>query len=395
MKKILLITEIYPSPHGTGNETPICHYFAKEWKEMGYDVKVIHINYILPRIYKWVGKLLSRLYPTNTWSVNFMNTSGKSENYEIDTIPITYIPIIRPLPRYKVPKCLNGLAYKKVEHLLHVDNYIPDIIIGHWTSPLYFISKLKAIFPKVRTGLVLHQNPIFSNDMRILYDTLDAIGFRNNAIQESFECLYGKHDNEFICYSGVPEAYLSPVPKTFNSTISRFVYVGKLIELKRIENSIIALNRIYEGKNFHFDIVGDGVCRTELERLTDELNLNEKITFHGNVPRNKAQEIVNHAECFVMVSDHEAFGLVYLEAMAKGLITIATKGQGADGFIVDGNNGFLCPPKDVDALCETLRKVKSMNSDELYRMSSAALTTASEMTDRKVAEKYIESIIRK
>ena len=81
--------------------------------------------------------------------------------------------------------------------------------------------------------------------------------------------------------------------------------------------------------------------------------------------------------------------------MAKGLITIATKGQGADGFIVDGNNGFLCPPKDVDALCEILRKVKSMNSDELYRMSSAALTTASEMTDRKVAEKYIESIIRK
>lgn len=395
MNKILLITEMYPSPHGTGNETPICHYFAKEWKEMGYDVKVIHINYILPRIYKWVGKLVSRLYPAKTFSVNFMNTSNKSDNYEIDSIPIAYIPVIRPIPRHKVPKWLNGLAFKKIEHLLYEDKYIPDIIIGHWTSPLYFISKLKANFPKARTGLVLHQNPMFSNDMRFMFDTLDAIGFRNNAIRESFECMYGKHNNEFICYSGVPEAYLSPVPKTFNSAISRFVYVGKLIEFKRIENSIIALNRVYEGKDFHFDIVGDGVCREKLEHLSDELNLNEKITFHGNVPRNKAQEIVNNAECFVMVSDPEAFGLVYLEAMAKGLITIAAKGQGADGFIVDEYNGFLCPPRDVDALCGILRKLRSMNTEELYRMSSAALTTASEMTDRKVAEKYIESIIRK
>lgn len=177
---------MYPSPHGTGNETPICHYFAKEWKEMGYDVKVIHINYILPRIYKWVGKLVSRFYPSKTLSVNFLNTYNKSDSYEIDTIHVTYIPVIRPIPRHKVPKWLNGLAYKKIEHLLNEDNYIPDIIIGHWTSSLYFISKLKTIFPKVRTGLVLHQNPLFSNDMRILYDTLDAIGFRNNAIKREF-----------------------------------------------------------------------------------------------------------------------------------------------------------------------------------------------------------------
>lgn len=46
-----------------------------------------------------------------------------------------------------------------------------------------------------------------------------------------------------------------------------------------------------------------------------------------------------------MVSAHEAFGLVYVEAMAKGCITVATAGQGIDGVIVDGKMVFVCIPE--------------------------------------------------
>ena len=42
-----------------------------------------------------------------------------------------------------------------------------------------------------------------------------------------------------------------------------------------------------------------------------------------------------------MISQGEAFGLVYLEAMARGCITIASRGEGFDGIIKDGINGFL------------------------------------------------------
>ena len=50
-------------------------------------------------------------------------------------------------------------------------------------------------------------------------------------------------------------------------------------------------------------------------------------------PGDSAQTIIHNADCFVMVSSREAFGLVYVEAMAKGCIVIATKGQGMDGII--------------------------------------------------------------
>ena len=60
--------------------------------------------------------------------------------------------------------------------------------------------------------------------------------------------------------------------------------------------------------------------------------------------------MIRNADCFVMVSSREAFGLVYLEAMAKGCIVIGTKGQGIEGIVKHGENGFLCKARDVNEL---------------------------------------------
>lgn len=94
-----------------------------------------------------------------------------------------------------------------------------------------------------------------------------------------------------------------------------------------------------------------------------------------------------------MVSAHEAFGLVYVEAMAKGCITIATKGQGIDGVIIDGVNGFLCEPNNPEALAKVINRIKSLSTEELNSISKKAVKTASELTDRKVAETYIKKAL--
>ena len=98
-------------------------------------------------------------------------------------------------------------------------------------------------------------------------------------------------------------------------------------------------------------------------------------------------------KCFVMVSSREAFGLVYVEAMAKGLIVIGTKGQGIDGVVKDGENGFLCDAGDVDGLAAVIRKMVVMPKSKRQRMSDLSVETAKGLTDRKVAEHYMNSII--
>ena len=116
------------------------------------------------------------------------------------------------------------------------------------------------------------------------------------------------------------------------------------------------------------------------------------VTFWGHIDRNRVQEILTNAECFIMISAKETFGLVYLEAMAKGLITIASKNEGMDGVIINGTNGFLCNAGDSFALKNIIDKINNMTNDELTNISRNAIKTAIGLTDKKVAATYIHAI---
>ncbi len=55
-----------------------------------------------------------------------------------------------------------------------------------------------------------------------------------------------------------------------------------------------------------------------------------------------------------MPSINEGFGIVYLEAMASGCITIGTEGEGIADLIVSGENGFLVPPDNPEAIVKVV-----------------------------------------
>lgn len=389
--KILLLTEIYPSPtHGTKNETVICHYFAKEWTKLGHEVKAVRFNPLLPWYYVLFGRFLHLFYKKKNWSVTFLNTYRKTESYQYEGIRVVYVPMFRK----RRGQILSDKEYDRAFHIAndHLMGFKPDIVVGHWGSMAPFLIKYKEMFPAAKTGIVLHEKVVGSKYINYL-NKIDAWGFRNKAIKESFEEYHGHEYNGFICNSGVPNDYIAFSPKSFYKGVRRFVFVGKLMELKRVENSILALNSVFGADNFHFDIVGDGGCLESLKALVEKMEIGEKVTFHGWLAREKAQEIIEASDCFIMVSDHEAFGLVYLEAMAKGCLAIGTVGQGADGIIENGINGFLCPPKDLDALISLLKNIREMKEKELNAISERAILTAAEMTDEKVAQSYINAII--
>ena len=78
--------------------------------------------------------------------------------------------------------------------------------------------------------------------------------------------------------------------------------------------------------------------------------------------------------------------------MGKGLICVGTKGQGIDGVIRDGENGFLCESCNPDKLAKVIRHIVSLDKDEKLRLSKVAQQTTAEMTDIKMAQYYINSV---
>ena len=94
-----------------------------------------------------------------------------------------------------------------------------------------------------------------------------------------------------------------------------------------------------------------------------------------------------------MISRHETFGMVYLEAMAHGCITIASKKEGFDGIIENGKNGFLCNAGDSQELFELLKQIESFSKEQKLRIRKNAIETSRHLTESIVAQKYIEDVL--
>lgn len=140
----------------------------------------------------------------------------------------------------------------------------------------------------------------------------------------------------------------------------RIVTVGRLVEIKGHEFCLRALVRLRETvPEVHYDIVGDGPLRPQLEKLASDLGLAEQVTFHGALDGDGVKEILNAAHIFLLASvnvegDEEGQGLVLQEAQASGLPVIVTRHGAFPEGILPGESGILVPERDADALAESL-----------------------------------------
>ena len=399
MKNILLITNIYPNNDPEYGGTAVCHSFTTEWVAMGYNVRVVHFDSLFPRPYYWVGKLFNERIQAKTGTVAYTNTPRKPIRYTVDNIPVIFVPLKKNVPHKAPSQRQADKAFRYVVNELEKDGFTPDLITAHFVLPqLQFIPMFKQHYPDARTCLVLHGNSgalasFYPKNYQELMPSVDVWGFRSLAFQHSFEKRFGNEKPMFLCHSGIPEKYLESVDKDFANGVKHFAFVGSLYELKNVDITLRALHKAMEGKEYTFDIVGSGAENDNLHHLVDELGMGDHVVFHGQMKRDDAQTVVRNADCFVMVSSREAFGLVYVEAMAKGCIVIGTKGQGIDGIVKHSENGFLCKARDVDGLTEVINQIINLPQSELQQISSKAVSTATELTDRKVAEHYINSII--
>ncbi len=107
----------------------------------------------------------------------------------------------------------------------------------------------------------------------------------------------------------------------------------------------------------HFVIVGDGDRRYRgaLEQLAQHLGLADRIHFLGY--RHDASSVIAALDTLVLASDHEGFPLVTLEAMARGTPVVATALGGVREQILDGETGYLVPPRDTAALAAAIMNI--------------------------------------
>lgn len=136
-------------------------------------------------------------------------------------------------------------------------------------------------------------------------------------------------------------------PRRFKEPARRYLYVGHLETVKRVDLIIKALGLAYKHlpPRWHFDIVGSGPKQPEIRKLVNLLRLGEHVTFHGRVPWGRPLiNLYKHADLALIASTTESGPRTLIEAMASGLPVISTSvGNATD--LLDGS--VLVPVDDV------------------------------------------------
>lgn len=400
-KKVLLITTMYPN--GLRPCTPICHYFVKEWQKLGLDVLVIYYRSMFPIFYTWAAKCFPKHAQRYVGNHVEMDRNQNIVEYNYDGVPVVSIPIFKYVPHGRYTKNTINNKVIELKKIIDYRNFTPDAIIGHFYNPqLEIVGKLGELYPQAHTCVSLHENgstiqSLLGKRSDEVLSKIDTIGFRSIPIKESFEKIYGDKHNSLLCFSGVSQQYINSDStrntNSFDKPLTQFIYVGQFIQRKYPQVVAEALCDVYGDDDFHLTYVGkQELIFNQVKNYVTSHNLSDRVTFIDRIPREKIIKYYDDAECFIMISSGEVFGLVYLEAMSRGCITIAAKNEGMQGIIEDGINGFLCEAGNKDELCSIIQRINKMSAEERWTISKNAVRTACKFSDYHVAKNYIENV---
>jgi glycosyltransferase involved in cell wall biosynthesis len=139
-----------------------------------------------------------------------------------------------------------------------------------------------------------------------------------------------------------------------------------------------------EGKA-RFVIVGDGVCRQELQEMAERRRLGTVFHFAGFRP--DTSQLMKSFDIFALPSLSEGLSSAILEAMAFSLPIVATHVGGIPELVRNGDNGLLVAPEDPVALAHAIQRLID-NREECRRMGERGRDRIEEdfTLERKIRE---------
>ena len=122
-----------------------------------------------------------------------------------------------------------------------------------------------------------------------------------------------------------------------------------------------------------------------------ELGVDDRLTLVPGLPPGSAEleAAFASADVFMLPSVHEPFGIVALEAMARGIPLIASNVGGLPDFVKDGENGLLFDPSDPANLVRAFDRLVALPPERVNAMVSAARATADQFTWRSVIDRLM------
>ncbi|BCZ48361.1 glycosyl transferase family 1 [Clostridium gelidum] len=143
----------------------------------------------------------------------------------------------------------------------------------------------------------------------------------------------------------------------------KFFSCAFLEDGKGMKCLIKAFAEAFRDEKVSLRIGGDGSLKLSLKELIKELGMDNQIKLLGALSREDVSNEMRACDAFALPSEHETFGVVYIEALACGKPVIGADNGGAEDIIRE-DNGIIAKKKSIEDLAEALKKIK--DNYEMY-----------------------------
>lgn len=316
-------------------------------------------------------------------------------------------PEIPKLEYHCPPRFVSRFAPVAIVHefltLLYLSVFRrPNCILGHLLFPHGLMSFVVAKLTRRPVIISLIAGPIeLENPLRgILHQTSPWVGkiFLKILDHSNAVITTGSFTRAFLIRQGLEEGKIYPISGISppNNSRVRPMNVPKLCEVvsvarlspeKHIEVLVRAVSRVREiYGNIKVYIVGDGPCRIELEKLADELRLNDNIDFVGF--QKDVAYYYNSSKIFVLTSEREGSPGAFLEAMMCGIPSVVSNCGDITDIARDGFNCLVVQKyDDYEGFARAI--IRLLEDEELYRMlAQNALETTKALPIEKATEAW-------
>ncbi|MEN8202688.1 MAG: glycosyltransferase [Bacteroidota bacterium] len=353
MKRILVIPSWYPPDGGQFFQDQ-----AEALEERGFRVDLL--------VNRMVGLTKLRFSERSTlrrFSVSFVNNTRVVRSF--------YLKV----PRLELWNVKRGSISTRRLFRKYVKRFgLPDLIIAHssmwagyfaaqiwdrWKIP-YLVVEHRSRFTlsESEQGELLQQR--YTPFLRRAFMGAERVITVSEALQPSVLNYMDDEEKLMVISNQVDTSFFTPgtfIPGREEPEEFRILSVGRLERDKGMDLLIEAFSKLAGDDNhLSLTIVGSGPELKSLRSQVAELGLNGRVTFTGKKSPAELLKEMQRASLFALASRMEAFGVVFVEAMAVGLPIVATRAGGPEK-IIPGFAGEMVEKEDVTALSHAIRKV--------------------------------------
>ena len=174
-----------------------------------------------------------------------------------------------------------------------------------------------------------------------------------------------------------------PVRAPADGAPPHIVFAGRFVEQKNPQHLIEALSRL-KHLSWTCSMLGDGPLLESARKTAARCGLSERLSFPGWVTPEDVLNVFARSDILVLPSRSEGLSVVGVQALGMGLALVLSNAGGNGELVREGENGFLFPTGDADALVSSLKKL----------LENPSMLQSAQQKSRELAQEFdLETIV--